>query len=378
MGKMELFSATKTWGKWSYVGWVVCLVMLAALASSNWGSILGAIRQAQGLKELLQAGAGMRADDLANPFVCLRGAGDQQMAMSAVQNLSDAYLQGVGLCLAGERDAGLARLEQAGVEDEAAVQLAMGRNAENEQAQVQALLDLDLPNDELVPLLQSLSSMTQMDPYPILRILATKANYQITTWQLWLNGSSRLEITANWQAAIDWVEEGINLAPKNMQGSLYERIGWIYQIRTDVPDYQAALENYNQALEVGGWLSKFDEANTHLYRGEVYRVLRDEYGPEKALEEIETSLRLLPGNYWALLDIGHVYLYDLNDLNQAEDYYQQAVVSDNTLPYAYYYLGEVYLARADEASAAKWYRQALVQQPDFQPAIDRLSKLSSP
>jgi tetratricopeptide (TPR) repeat protein len=378
MGKMELFSATKTRGKWSYVGWAACLVMLVDLAIINWASPQGAIRQAQGLKGLLQAGEGMSEAQLANPFVCLRGAGDIHKARAAVQNLSDAYLQGVGLCLAGERNAGLAKLEQARGEDEAAVQLAMGRNAENEQAQVQALLDLDLPNGELVPLLQSLSSMPQMDPYPILRILATRGNDQILTWQRWLEGSSRLELTANWQAAIDWIKEGISLAPRNLQGSLFERVGWIYQIRTDGPDYQAALENYNKALDIGGWLYTWDEANTHLYRGEVYRVLRDEYGPEKALEEIEISLRLLPGNYWALLEIGHIYLYDLNDLNQAEEYYQQAVVSDSTLPYAYYYMGELYLARGDKASAAEWYRQALVQQPDFQPAIDRLSELSSP
>jgi tetratricopeptide (TPR) repeat protein len=378
MGKMELFSATKTRGKWSYVVWMVCLVMLVALAIINWASPLGAIRQAQGLMELLQAGEGLSEAQLANPFVCLRGAGDQQMAMSAVQNLSDAYLQGVGLCLAGDEQSGLASLERADGHDEAAVQLAVGVNATNAQAQVQALLNLGLTDSELVPILQKLSDLQPMDPYPALRALAQIANGEAATWWQWIKIDDQLVANQKWQAALDWLNEGLNLAPIEVQSSFYQRIGRLYQTWPDVPDYQTALDNYNKAFEVGGWLYTWDEANTHLFRGEIYRMLKDQFRPEQALEEFETTLKLLPGNYWATLAIGYVYLYDLQDFRQAEVYYAQAVVSDSTLPYAYYYLGEVYLARADKASAAKWYRQALEQQPGYQPAIDRLSELSSP
>ncbi len=107
-------------------------------------------------------------------------------------------------------------------------------------------------------------------------------------------------------------------------------------------------------------------------------MLKDQFGPQPALQDFEAALQLRPGDYWALLGIGHVYLYDLKDLDRAEEYYRQALGSDEKIPNAYYYLGEVRLARGDGQAAAQWYRLALARQADFQPAIDRLSKLTSP
>lgn len=363
---------------WSRLGWLAVLVLIAGLAVTSLKPVSQAVRQALGVSRLLQAGASLSAEQLADPFVCLRGAGDPVLARQALPNLDDAYLQGVALCLAGEHEAGLAALQAAGAHSSAQVQQAAGTAALDAQSRVDTLVGLGLPDDELVAVLQKLSSMPEVEPYPALRALAQVANDRAETWQLWLRGADRLLGNKDPQAAMEWMQEGLSLAPLAVQGSLYQRLGRIVQTWPSSPDYPAALEDYNAALRGGGWIYPGDEANTHLFRGEVYRVLKDEFSPEQALQEFRTALNMRPGYYWALLSLGHVYLYDLKDLDQAEDYYQQALAQDGQQPNAYYYLGEVSMARGDNDAAMAWYRQALEKKPDWQAAIDRLSQLSSP
>jgi tetratricopeptide (TPR) repeat protein len=333
------------------------------------------LRQALGVRGLLQAGAGLSSEELANPFVCLRAAGNTTLAQKALLNVSDGYMQGVGLCLAGEDEAGLTALKEAGWQSNAEVQYTVGSNEVDPQARVNAVAELELDNNELIAVMQKLSTQPDVEPYPALRFLAQLAPSQPETWRLWLQGSSRLEQANKWQAALDWLSEGMVIAPTVVRSSLDQRVGWIYQTQSEPRDYQTALVFYNRALDEGGWLYPDDEVITHIHRGEIYRALSDVFSPNIALEEFNTALMLQPGNYWALLDIGHVYLYDLNDLDQAETYYRQALAADEQTAYTYFYIGEVYRARGDNGSAVDWYQQALERQPDWQPAMDRVKEL---
>jgi len=360
---------------------MACLILAGVIALGGWragGDNLSdaeAFRQAMGVRGLLQAGAGLPNEELANPFVCLREGGNTELALEALTNLSDEYLLGVGLCMAGESEAGMAALKEADGHANAEVQYAAGLSAVDPQAGVEALARMDLADDELVAVLQKLSTQADVEPYPALRLLAQVANDQPMTWWLWLQGSSRLEAADEWQVAVEWLEEGLAMAPAEVQGSLHMREGRIWQTQADPRDYQAALAAYNQAIEKGGWLSPSDEANIHIYRGEVYRSLKDEFNPAQAIEEFQRALELQPGSYWALLNIGHVYLYDLKEMDQAETHYRQAMATNEKNPNAYFYIGEVYRVRGDKESAAEWYRMALERQPDWQPALDRLKGL---
>jgi len=362
-------------------GWVACLILAGVLALGGWragGDNLSdaeAFRQAMGVRGLLRAGAGLSSEELTNPFVCLREGGNSDLALEALTNLSDEYLLGVGLCMAGKGEAGMAALKEADGHANAEVQYAAGLSAVDPQAGVDTLAGADLADDELVVVLQKMSTQVDVEPYPALRVLAQKANDQPVTWRLWLQGSSRLEAADEWQVAVEWLEEGLAMAPDEVRGSLYARVGRIWQTQADPRDYQAALAAYNQAIEKGGWLSPSDEANIHIYRGEVYRSLKDEFNPAQAIEEFQRALELQPGSYWALLSIGHVYLYDLKEMDQAETHYRQAMATNEKNPYSYFYIGDVYRARGDNETAAEWYRLALERQPDWQPALDRLKGL---
>ncbi|OGN98617.1 MAG: hypothetical protein A2Z71_11055 [Chloroflexi bacterium RBG_13_50_21] len=277
--------------------------------------------------------------------------------------------------MAGETEAGLARLKEAGGQANAEVQYIVSISETDPQAGAVALTDLGLASDDLMAVIWNLSNQPGIEPYPALRILAQQANNQPETWGLWLQASSRLETAKEWQAAIDWINEGLAIAPAEVRSSMYLRIGQIYTAKHDHRDYHNALAFFTRAIEVGSWINPDDEIMAHLYRGDIYHTLNYEFGSDLALEEYQTALTLQPGNFSALLVIGVVYQYDLKDMDLAEEYYRLAMAANSEYPYAYYYLGEVYQARGDNESAIDWYRQALEHQPDWQEVIDRIKAL---
>jgi tetratricopeptide (TPR) repeat protein len=355
------------------IGWAACGALAMALVVGGLKPAGEAVGKAMAVRSLLQAVFKLPEEVAANPFVCLRDGGSEGGVEE--EQLNDAYLEGVSLCLRGEKEAGMAALKMAGDETGARVQYAVGLASEDFQASLEELRKAGLSDEELADVLAKLSSQEGIDPIPVVRIMAEVAKDEPSTWRMWIQNYSRLAAEGKWETALAWMEEGLATAPAAYIGSLRMREGRIYQTRSEGRDYQAAVRNYQQALEEGGWVYTSDEATTHLYLGESYRALKEEYDPEQALEEFEKALELQPGSYWALMDIGHVYLSDLKDDGQAEYYYTRAMTSNENSPYAYYYLGEVWRARGDNQMAMAWYEIALEKQADFQAAIDRIAAL---
>jgi len=357
------------------IGWVAGLVLMLILALAGIEPGMSAFRQAAGMQNLLQAGENLTSEEINNPFICLRDGETSTRALVGAGNISDEYLRGAGLCLAGEREAGMAVLKESEGESNAAVQYAAGLSATDPQAGADALAGMDLQSEALAALLIDLTGQAGIDPYPALRLLAQVANEQPRTWSLWLKGSSQLEEASEWREALAWLEEGLAIAPKEARSSLYLRIGRLYETQAEIRDFPVALEFINLALENDGWIYPADEASAHMYRGEVYRSLKDEFTTEQAMAEFQTALEMQPDHYWALLSLGHVYLYDLKDTGQAESYYRQALEVNEQIANAYLHLGDVYRERGDMEAAAAWYQMALERQPDWQAALDRLAEM---
>ncbi len=351
-------------------GWTACLVLMLVLAIGGLRPGIETIRQAIGVRGLLQAGAEISNDN--NPFICLRIAGNSAEAQTSLQNIEDAYLRGVGLCMAGELEAGLEELNIAGSHSNADVQYATGRSIDDAQTRVDRIVKLGLGDRELVAVMRNLSNQAGIEPYPALRILAQKANGQPGTWYLWIEGATRLEANSDWQGALNWITEGLEIAPPEVQSSLYLRAGQVHAGLSNTDEYHTALMVYNKALEMVSWIYPDDKITALLARGRIYRNLQEEYGIKLALQDFNSVLKIQPNNYWAAFEIGHIYLYDLMDTQRAESYYRQALEDNPEYPYAYFYLGEVYRTRGENETAANWYRQALERQPDWQAAIDSL------
>ncbi len=191
----------------------------------------------------------------------------------------------------------------------------------------------------------------------------------------WLQASSRLEDHQGWKAAVAWMQEGITIAPKEARGSLYLRLGFLYFSQHNSEGYHTAILNFTHAIENGGWLYALDEVSSHTLRGQAYRMLKAEYGPDPALKDFRTVLDLQPDNDLALILIGEVYLSDFKDGDRAEQYFRRALTINSIRPDTYAYIGDVYRGRGEKEEAAGWYRQALEYRPGWQSALDRLNHL---
>ena len=108
------------------IGWVVCLILISVLTIVGVKPGMAAFRQAMGVRGLLQASVGLSNDELANPFMCMRDTVNSAQVQAALVNISDGYLRGVGLCMAGEGEAGMEALREAGGQSNAEVQYAAG------------------------------------------------------------------------------------------------------------------------------------------------------------------------------------------------------------------------------------------------------------
>ena len=83
------------------------------------------------------------------------------------------------------------------------------------------------------------------------------------------------------------------------------RVGRIYQTQVDLRDLHQALVYYEFALTSKDELESNEQNQAHLYIGEVYLALPEEYTPEEALVEFERALEIDPqfllgvNRYWA-------------------------------------------------------------------------------
>ena len=196
---------------------------------------------------------------------------------------------------------------------------------------------------------------------------------------LWLQIGKDFEEKKEWNKALAWYQSGLDLQEgwidKSFRGSLCLRIGRIYQVYLDPQDIQIALVYYDQALGNVDQLTSWEQNNAYQYRGEIYRILPDEFGPYSALNEFKRAIEIEPDSYGAYLSIGFVYFYDFKDYDHAEEFFLMALDINPDNKYAYFYLGDLYIALANYEKAAWYYQQASERDPDWQAPKDRLAAL---
>lgn len=333
------------------------------------------IRQAVGVRDLLQAASGYSKDEIANDFVCLRQAGDINKAQDARTKLNDHYLLGVAFCMSGETSAGIEMLKSDKQSKFSQLQFAAALAGEDPQGGVKALAQLKMDDRLLTSVLENLIRQPSVDPRPAIRFMVQTAPGSPESWMMWIQGGAQLEASENWQEAVDWLNEGLLSAPPFFQSTLYLNLGYIYQWQSKPVDYQKALSYYQLALARRGWIETQDEANAHWYIGEVYLLLKNEYSPDEAISELNLALQQQPNNYWLLIEIGKTYQYDLFDLNTAESFYRQAMAVNDLYPEAYLFIGDIFRTRNDSTAAIAWYQQAIDQSPAYQPALDRIKSI---
>ncbi len=369
---------------------VVALVLLVA---GSLAPAAAGLQRAAAVGGLLRAMRAQPGPVVNRPFPCAAApllteasrslAREAQLRLETLALTPDqrTNLLGNTHCLLGESEAAFSLYTAAGSSPDGLVQQAVMLNQRGQsELSAQRLDEAGLDGGKAVELLAVVvRDLPGLDWRPHLRQLAGQYPQNDQVWRLWMLIGSNLDQREQYNPAHEWYQAGLALQEaaqvSTYRSSLYLRDGRYYQTRIEPRDPETALEYYNLALTVGEYFYPTELAVAHFYRGEVYRTLKDTYTPAQALLEFEQALAIQPENYWVNLGIGHLYLHDLSDPTRAEAYYTQALALQPDLPYAYYYLGELYRLGGDHVQAEAWYRQALAAQPDYQPAQDRLQAL---
>ncbi len=265
----------------------------------------------------------------------------------------------------------------------ALLQLAVLANQAGEaEKSAQLLVEANLNQQQAVEVLSTfIEEMAELDWRPHLRTLAFQYPQNEQLWRLWLSYGAQLSSLNRWNEALAWYQSGASIQESINQcilcAALDVRVGRIYQTQVDLRDLHQALVYYEFALTSEDELESNEQNQAHLYIGEVYLALPEEYTPEEALAEFERALEIDPRSYWALIDIGRLYMVNLKDFKKAEEYFRAALDVKPASPYTYYIFGDLFRMQGNLVEAEAYYRQALDRQPDYQPALDRLKAIGA-
>ena len=307
----------------------------------------------------------------------------ERLSFSTLNFDQAAHLLGTAHCLLGEAEAAQSLYETAEASSYSLVQLAVLANQAGEaEKSAQLLAEANLNQQKAVELIATfIDEMADLDWRPHLTALAIQYPKNEQIWRLWLSYGVQLSSLNRWNEALVWYQSGVSIQESISQcilcAALDVRVGRIYQTQVDLRDLHQALAYYKSALTSKDELESNEKNQAHLYIGEMYLALPDKYNPEDALAEFERALEIDPRSYWALIDIGRLYMVNLRDFKKAEEYFRAALNVNPASPYTYYIFGDLFQMQGNLVEAEAYYRQALAHQPDYQPAQDRLKDLGA-
>jgi len=128
-----------------------------------------------------------------------------------------------------------------------------------------------------------------------------------------------------------------------------------------------AVEYFNNALNLDP-----DNTEVNYYLALFYQET-GEY--EKALSIYETLLKLNPGFYFALYNMGYINLVYLKDFSKAVDYFTRSIELNPEYTDAWYNRGFAYELMKDIENSRKDYKKALELSPNYEKAIDGLNRI---
>ena len=226
--------------------------------------------------------------------------------------------------------------------------------------------DFDNSNGELMPLLRKITDMDPDNP---------------ETWKLWLDAGLNYENKFQYFQALQIFYEALQVQKiyqlTHYPSSFWLNIGWIYQSGLKINNQENILNIYEKSEELGSFQNLRDESNLHLYKGWVYRSFNDKQYDDDVLKEYQLALSLQPDDYYLICETGVFYLYNLQNFNLANEYFEYALTIDSEKPNAYHLLGESYLFLNNPGMAKMYYQLAISKDGNFSPAITRLDEIQN-
>lgn len=351
-----------------------------------------AVRQGQqsaGLLDLMAIVNRLPQAEQLKSIACSRtpiaGGPEKAVLQEVVLRLAQPTQRAAAFCLLGDVPSALAAYEQSasGGEAGSALQVYFLQARQGDmQAAKQALSSVPFSAKELQEFSTSLLNLKlNIDVLPLAKRMAELYPGDPDGWKLWRDGAQAYERATKWQSALDAYFEAIRAQEKvgvRIGRSSFELgAGRIYETRLDLRNLTSALNYFNSAIADMDFLVPAELSSAYFYRGEVYQGLSPVYTASQALQEFLHALDLDPKNYWAMRAIASVYLYNLKDYPAAEFYINQAIGLNPDPDYAYLIHGDLYRQRGSLQSAIAAYQDALIRQPGYQAAIDRIKAVQA-
>ena len=134
--------------------------------------------------------------------------------------------------------------------------------------------------------------------------------------------------------------------------------------------YDQAKAAYQQASEYG-WYGRWASSLGQQKAG-VYDFGNGEFRAAEVSDRIDRILKQRPNDPHAYLFKGDL-AYIGEDLDQAANFYQQAIQHDPSLAQAYFHLGAIHDKRGDADAALAMYQQAVKVAPKHSPYLNNLA-----
>lgn len=124
-------------------------------------------------------------------------------------------------------------------------------------------------------------------------------------------------------------------------------------------------------------LTNSDLSLIYLYMGETKRLLKSNYDSLQILTDYQKSIEYDPTNHWAYLLSSIVYLWDLNDIENASYFVMRSIDLEPDSAESYVVLGDIYLRMGNLDESLVAYENALTITPNLQIAIEKIKNLEN-
>lgn len=165
---------------------------------------------------------------------------------------------------------------------------------------------------------------------------------------------------AYYKIAINYLEKSLKLG--NKRKDLFYILGLTY---SNIGKYEDAIKYYNESLKIE------DDVLVTLAIGITYSKNNDFNNAKKFIEKVINTTNEPKIKEKSLFIMGQI-LFDQQQFNESEKYFQKVIEMNENSANAFFYLGEIFLSYGDKVKARSYWRKTLDIDPSHIRALKRI------
>lgn len=155
--------------------------------------------------------------------------------------------------------------------------------------------------------------------------------------------------------------------------SVYCYMAETYRYATQPPQHEIAWELYQRAIRISDFRNHHDASHCHHRVGEIYWWSGN---MDQAIDYFKQAIVFDAQYPWPYLFLARAYYKRDNNPDVVEQYILKSIELYRDNPWAYFELGELYYSLGRFAEAKEMYERTIQLDNEFAPALDMLRKMS--